>query len=151
MSDRARVYLVPAEVRHLLGLAESTVRYHTLIGHLRALRIGDQLLRYPTLGLVEPAAQLPTSGVLGTRQVARLLRVSDRTLLTWAGAGTLPMTLRQGGWGISATRLAEWVDEHTDGETDPSLIRRTRAPVYFEVNLDRPIRSARMVEDESHG
>lgn len=127
------MYLTPAEVRELLGLSKGVVCYHTLLGHLRVLTITPTLQRYVASGLRKPAGRMPTAGVLGTAQCADLLRISQRTVLACARAGTLPMTMRGGAWGIHASRLQEWADAHTDGEHDAELLKRRR--FYFLADL----------------
>lgn len=152
MTDLAmdQVLLTSAEVGHTLGISPPMVRWYARDGRLAAVRWpSGRLLRFWARGLVQDPPRV--QGVLGVEDVAGVLRVHHDVVYGMARRGEIPMSRRLFGWGISAAPLLDWMEDHTDGEHDPELLRRHhrgRSPLFFETNLDSDLAIARVVRGQ---
>lgn len=120
------VFVRRVAVQAGLRVGKEAVNYHVRMGQIRALRVGSGTQRIDARGLLPDAGDLPEHGILTSADVAQLLDLSLRSVLSMARAGRLPMSRRHGAWAIGATALRRWVAEHTEGDHAAFLVARGR-------------------------
>lgn len=93
-----------------LGCSRTSIDRRIQEGVVPVLAVGH-VVRIPSQALVEAAREpVPISTrVIPATTVARLLRVSPRTVYRWAEAGAIPMDRERGRWRIRREALLRWV------------------------------------------